>query len=93
MQEHKMKARLSSYSQDVFTAAGGSRPNVKKVLIVITDGESQDGPFLGRAVYSAEQKKIVRFAFGVRCMHIDFIYHIYTKCIPVNGLESPAPKS
>ncbi|XP_073345568.1 integrin alpha-M [Pagrus major] len=49
----------------VFTAERGSRPNVKKVLIVITDGQSNDRDDLDRAADSAESKKIVRFAIGV----------------------------
>ncbi|XP_053269089.1 integrin alpha-M [Pleuronectes platessa] len=50
---------------NVFTSAGGSRPNVKKILIVITDGESSDSPNLPGAIRLAENAKIVRFAIGV----------------------------
>ncbi|CAB1440042.1 unnamed protein product [Pleuronectes platessa] len=51
--------------QNVFTSAGGSRPNVKKILIVITDGESSDSQNLPYAIRLAENAKIVRFAIGV----------------------------
>ncbi|XP_019218190.1 integrin alpha-M isoform X2 [Oreochromis niloticus] len=51
--------------ENVFTSHGRSRPNVKKVLIVITDGESQDRTDLGGAAQLAESKNIVRFAIGV----------------------------
>lgn len=44
---------------------GGARPNVKRVLIVITDGESSDRVQLPNAAQAAENKKIVRFAIGV----------------------------
>lgn len=39
---------------------------MKKVMIVITDGESQDAEQLSSAVREAEAKNIVRFAIGVR---------------------------
>uniref|UniRef100_A0AAZ1X9W8 VWFA domain-containing protein n=1 Tax=Oreochromis aureus TaxID=47969 RepID=A0AAZ1X9W8_OREAU len=42
-----------------------SRQNVKKVLIVITDGESNDRHDLGGAAQQAESKNIVRFSIGV----------------------------
>uniref|UniRef100_H2THW5 Integrin alpha-X-like n=1 Tax=Takifugu rubripes TaxID=31033 RepID=H2THW5_TAKRU len=50
---------------NVFIARRGSRENVGKVLIVITDGESQERELLPNAVKAAENKKIVRFAIGV----------------------------
>ncbi|KAL3967661.1 phylloquinone omega-hydroxylase/docosahexaenoic acid omega-hydroxylase [Sarotherodon galilaeus] len=50
---------------NVFTQRSGSRPNVKKVLIVITDGQSNDRTDLGGAAQRAESKNIVRFAIGV----------------------------
>uniref|UniRef100_A0AAX7TKE7 VWFA domain-containing protein n=1 Tax=Astatotilapia calliptera TaxID=8154 RepID=A0AAX7TKE7_ASTCA len=50
---------------NVFTPQGGSRPNVKKVLIVITNGQSHDRTDLGGAAQLAESKNIVRFAIGV----------------------------
>ncbi|XP_076008041.1 integrin alpha-D-like [Genypterus blacodes] len=49
----------------VFIRARGSRPDAKKVLIVITDGESNDHRKLPKAAAAAEAKKIVRFAVGV----------------------------
>lgn len=60
-----MIAVLSFDSNEVFLTSKGSRPNTKKVLIVITDGESQDNSDLPSAAKSAENKKIVRFAIGV----------------------------
>lgn len=49
----------------MFIAKSGSRENVGKILIVITDGESQEKLDLPNAVKAAENKKIVRFAIGV----------------------------
>nr|XP_046233679.1 integrin alpha-M-like isoform X2 [Scatophagus argus] len=51
--------------EGVFSSAGGSRPNVKKILIVITDGESNDRTSLPEAANLAQSKNIVRFAIGV----------------------------
>ncbi|XP_030610476.1 integrin alpha-M-like [Archocentrus centrarchus] len=51
--------------ENVFTPESGSRPNVKKVLIVITDGQSNDPENLPGATEKAKSKKIVRFAIGV----------------------------
>ncbi|XP_067431753.1 integrin alpha-M-like [Thunnus thynnus] len=51
--------------RNVFTPEKGSRSNVRKVLIVVTDGRSQDHRNLPYAAGLAENKKIVRFAIGV----------------------------
>ncbi|XP_042071716.1 integrin alpha-M isoform X1 [Haplochromis burtoni] len=51
--------------ENVFTSHRRSRPDVKKVLIVITDGESNDRSDLGGSVQLAKNKNIVRFAIGV----------------------------
>ncbi|XP_040885428.1 integrin alpha-M-like isoform X2 [Toxotes jaculatrix] len=51
--------------QNIFTQARGSRSNVKKILIVITDGVSHDRTELPNAANEAESQKIVRFAIGV----------------------------
>ncbi|XP_078135070.1 integrin alpha-X-like [Sander vitreus] len=51
--------------KNIFTPAEGSRSNVKKVLIVITDGASHDRNQLPFAAALAEEQKIVRFAIGV----------------------------
>lgn len=52
-------------SREVFTTDKGSRPNVKKVLIVITDGETFDSNVFPLAIREANKKNIVRFAIGV----------------------------
>ncbi|KAL0984517.1 hypothetical protein UPYG_G00142500 [Umbra pygmaea] len=51
--------------KDVFIPSQGSRPNAKKVLIVITDGESTDHGDLKSAIEAAEKAEIIRFAIGV----------------------------
>ncbi|XP_070782880.1 integrin alpha-X [Enoplosus armatus] len=51
--------------RNIFTQQSGSRSDVKKVLIVITDGASHDRAQLPFAAALAEQQKIVRFAIGV----------------------------
>uniref|UniRef100_A0A3P8P5U6 VWFA domain-containing protein n=1 Tax=Astatotilapia calliptera TaxID=8154 RepID=A0A3P8P5U6_ASTCA len=50
---------------NVFTPQRGSRPDVKKVLIVITDGESNDRYDLENATQLAGNQNIVRFVIGV----------------------------
>uniref|UniRef100_A0AAY4C604 VWFA domain-containing protein n=1 Tax=Denticeps clupeoides TaxID=299321 RepID=A0AAY4C604_9TELE len=49
----------------LFTPEAGARETAKKILIVITDGESQDGYALPDAIAQADRKKIVRYAIGV----------------------------
>ncbi|KAM9715734.1 integrin alpha-M-like [Menidia menidia] len=50
---------------NVFEATKGSRQNAKKILIVITDGKSNDHEDLQRSVQLAKNKGITRFAIGV----------------------------
>jgi len=57
------------YRDELFIAEGGVRQSAIKILIVITDGRSNDGPHLRGAVEKAEKKNIIRFAFGVISMH------------------------
>uniref|UniRef100_A0A3Q1IY12 VWFA domain-containing protein n=1 Tax=Anabas testudineus TaxID=64144 RepID=A0A3Q1IY12_ANATE len=57
--------------ENVFTQTKGSRPNVKKILIVITDGESHERNQLPSAAAAAEAKNIMRFAIGVGNAFLD----------------------
>ncbi|MEQ2246348.1 hypothetical protein ILYODFUR_037524, partial [Ilyodon furcidens] len=57
-------AAIRNVVQDVFSPLKGSRANVNKILIVITDGESQDGSNLPWTIQLADDKKIIRFAIG-----------------------------
>ncbi|KAF1373929.1 hypothetical protein PFLUV_G00244020 [Perca fluviatilis] len=61
----KTAAAIKFVVENIFIPAQGSRSNVKKVLIVITDGESTDPVQLPSAVDLAEKQNIVRFAIGV----------------------------
>ncbi|KAK7134266.1 hypothetical protein R3I93_017621 [Phoxinus phoxinus] len=51
--------------RQLFTPNGGARPSSNKILLVITDGESQDGALLTQASSEANAKNIRRFAIGV----------------------------
>ncbi|XP_031699852.1 integrin alpha-M-like [Anarrhichthys ocellatus] len=50
---------------NIFKPTRGSRSNVKKILIVITDGLSHDKDDLPSAADLADKAKIIRFAIGV----------------------------
>ncbi|XP_026133267.1 integrin alpha-X-like [Carassius auratus] len=50
---------------ELFITAGGARPSAKKILLVITDGQSTDPKSLPSVVSQAEAKNIVRFAIGI----------------------------
>ncbi|XP_027901433.1 integrin alpha-D-like [Xiphophorus couchianus] len=56
---------IQNVANDVFSPQKGSRSNVKRILIVITDGESNDPDQLSTVTQSADEKKIVRFVIGV----------------------------
>ncbi|XP_043085924.1 integrin alpha-M-like [Puntigrus tetrazona] len=49
----------------LFVGSGGARPSARKVLLVITDGESTDSAYLSEAVQQAQKKDITRYAIGV----------------------------
>ncbi|XP_073684903.1 integrin alpha-X [Garra rufa] len=51
--------------EELFVTEAGARQSAIKILIIITDGRSNDGPHLGGAVEMAEKKNIIRFAIGI----------------------------
>ncbi|XP_073774186.1 integrin alpha-M isoform X2 [Danio rerio] len=50
--------------ESLFVSSGGARQSASKILVVITDGESND-KFLTEAVQQAQEKSITRYAIGV----------------------------
>ncbi|XP_077594979.1 integrin alpha-M-like [Stigmatopora nigra] len=56
---------ISTVVKTVFSGSRGSRLDVKKILIVITDGESGDSGKLPAAIQAANGQNIIRFAIGV----------------------------
>lgn len=60
-----MDSLFDLHRDELFTPRAGARENANRVLVVITDGASNDRNDLGNAAWSAQQKKIVRYAIGV----------------------------
>lgn len=50
----------------------GGRPDAKKVMIVITDGESHDSPDLKEAVEDSEKDNITLYGIAVSLL---YLYH------------------
>lgn len=50
---------------NVFIASSGSRPDAKKVMIIITDGEANDASFHRNAIPRADEMGIIRYIIGV----------------------------
>ncbi|XP_030630909.1 integrin alpha-M-like [Chanos chanos] len=58
-------AAINEVVNDVFNPATGARPKANRVLLVITDGQSNDKQQLSGAAANAERKNIRRYAIGV----------------------------
>ncbi|XP_077080765.1 integrin alpha-X isoform X2 [Siphateles boraxobius] len=56
---------INKLMDELFITEGGVRQSAIKMLIVITDGRSNDEPHLRGAVEKAEKKNIIRFAVGI----------------------------
>lgn len=61
-------------SFEVFTEDSGARIQASKVLLVITDGVSDDAKNLESAIEQAAKKNIIRYAIGVRSRYIPIFY-------------------
>lgn len=66
VREWHVHDKFVSRRDELFTSQGGAKENANRVLVVITDGESNDRDQLESAAQNAEQKKISRYAIGVR---------------------------
>lgn len=49
----------------------GGRPDARKVMIVITDGESHDSPDLKTAVEESEKDNITLYGIAVSLLYFD----------------------
>ncbi|XP_062869673.1 integrin alpha-1 [Trichomycterus rosablanca] len=56
---------IDTARKEAFTAERGARPGVKKVMVIVTDGESHDDYRLPRVVDECEKDGIERFAVAV----------------------------
>lgn len=59
----------------------GARPGVKKVMVIVTDGESHDFYNLDKVMADCDNDNIERFGIAVRTNHLYVIstdvYHVY----------------
>ncbi|XP_076875921.1 integrin alpha-1 [Brachyhypopomus gauderio] len=56
---------IDTARREAFTAERGARPGVKKVMVIVTDGESHDNYNLKRVINECENDGIERFAIAV----------------------------
>ncbi|XP_051770700.1 integrin alpha-X-like isoform X2 [Ctenopharyngodon idella] len=56
---------INKLMDELFITEGGMRQSAIKILIVITDGRSNDEPHLKGAIEKAKKKNIIRFAVGI----------------------------
>lgn len=61
---------MCSLSSEAFKQGG--RRGAKKVMIVITDGESHDSPDLQQAIEDSERDGITRYAIAVSLLELSF---------------------
>lgn len=74
MQYRKYFNNISIHREGVFSPYKGSRQNVKKILIVITDGRSTDRENLPAALKLVEDNDITRFSVGVSVIWVLFLW-------------------
>lgn len=53
------------FRKEAFTVERGARPGVKKVMIIVTDGESHDSHNLKNVTAECEKDDIERFGIAV----------------------------
>lgn len=53
------------FRKEAFTEARGARRGVKKVMVIVTDGESHDNYRLKQVIQDCEDENIQRFSIAV----------------------------
>lgn len=53
------------FRKEAFTEARGARRGVKKVMVIVTDGESHDNHQLNKVIQDCEDESIQRFSIAV----------------------------
>lgn len=56
---------IDTARKEAFTEARGARRGVKKVMVIVTDGESHDNHRLGRVIQDCEDDGIQRFSIAI----------------------------
>lgn len=59
----------------------GGRPDARKVMIVITDGESHDSPDLNKAVEESEKDNITLYGIAVSLLYVSHTFVLQYICI------------
>lgn len=68
-----------NFSSEAFQKGG--RKGAKKVMIVITDGESHDSPDLEKAIEGSEKDNVTRYAVAV-----SHLWVLHTFCLESSEL-------
>lgn len=61
----KTERALQLARTDLFSTKGGSRPEVPKILVVVTDGKSENALGVARASMALKQKHVTILAVGI----------------------------
>nr|XP_020735996.1 integrin alpha-1 [Odocoileus virginianus texanus] len=56
---------IDTAREEAFTEARGARRGVKKVMVIVTDGESHDNHRLGKVIQDCEDESIQRFSIAI----------------------------
>lgn len=62
----------------------GARPGVKKVMVIVTDGESHDTHNLNKSIENCKEDGIERFSIAVSIMFKKAYFILYYHCIIIN---------
>ncbi|NXH18870.1 ITA10 protein, partial [Bucco capensis] len=64
--ETRTALAIQQACMEAFRPERGARPDARRLLIVVTDGESHDGEELPQALAECERRNITRYAIAVR---------------------------
>ncbi|MXQ81173.1 hypothetical protein E5288_WYG012687 [Bos mutus] len=64
-QEQEVQRQLFLKRKEAFTEARGARRGVKKVMVIVTDGESHDNHRLNKVIQDCEDESIQRFSIAI----------------------------
>lgn len=80
---------ISSIRKEAFLEERGARPGVKRVMVIVTDGESHDGYNLNKSISGCQDDGIERFGIAVGTNYLCLLSEIILTCIQISRSYSP----